>query len=207
MGFTAYLPSWLRRTEPVQTVNAADISAIINDKDLSAFYEANTPSRRREAVLKSSIAVGMSKETAEGLVARRNFVLKPLSRDERRKQIWRSAEHNCTDYQHVVQECIALKPDWRLGLNEEDIKKKEDLCLKAKDRVNICLETQVKLLYAMGHKMSHSNAALDQDLEWHALSLFMTYYGTPHHPHEPSPADLAKINEGSGPALDSISIL
>ncbi|KAJ8101048.1 hypothetical protein POJ06DRAFT_87282 [Lipomyces tetrasporus] len=207
MGLSAYLSSvpWLAK--PILKSNEPDRKQIILDPELIAFFEANTPSLRRKAVLESSVNIGLTKETAEELVSRRNFVLHPMSRDERRKYMHNAAEANCQDYQHVIRECLDLPVNWRDGRTPEDIMRKEDVCNYAKELYNTCLKTQVKLLYGLGYKISSGNSALDTEIRRHANAIYMRYYGTPHHPREPTQAEVAKIDTGCNLEIDNSSMM
>ncbi|KAK9239768.1 hypothetical protein V1525DRAFT_397589 [Lipomyces kononenkoae] len=195
MGLADYfLP--VRRTPSKPKSSEPDYKEIIGDPELIAFYEANTPSLRRNAVLESSVNVGLKQETAEALVSRRNFGLHPISREQRQPHIQKAAEANCADFQNVIHECSQLPANWRDGRMPEDIKSKEDLCRHAKERYNTCLKTQVRLLYRLGYKISTGNGALDTDIRRHANALYMSYYGTPNDPREPTQSELAKIHSG-----------
>ncbi|KAK9351897.1 hypothetical protein V1505DRAFT_370643 [Lipomyces doorenjongii] len=196
MGLAVYFPSLARQSKPVLKSCEPDYKDIIQDPELIAFYEANTPSLRRKAVLESSVIVGLTKETAEQLVSRRNFGLHPMSREERRKYMHRAADANCEEFQHVIYECLDLPVSWRDGRTPEDIKWQEDVCSCAKERYNTCLKTQVKLLYGLGYKISGGNSALDTEIRRQANAVYMSYYGSPHHPREPTQGEVAKIDAG-----------
>ncbi|KAK9389145.1 hypothetical protein V1515DRAFT_594950 [Lipomyces mesembrius] len=196
MGLAVYFPSVARQSKPVLKSSEPDYKEIIQDPELIAFYEANTPSLRRKAVLESSVTIGLTKEAAEQLVSRRNFGLHPMSREERRKYMHRAADANCEEFKHVIHECLDLPVNWRDGRTPEDIKRQEDVCSCAKERVNTCLKTQVKLLYGLGYKISGGNSALDTEIRREANAVYMSYYGSPDHPREPTQGEVAKIDSG-----------
>ncbi|KAK9367873.1 hypothetical protein V1509DRAFT_625628 [Lipomyces kononenkoae] len=193
MGLTDYFLSAPRQSKPSST--KPNYKEIIGDQDLIAFYEANTPSLRRNAVLESSVNIGLTKETAEELVSRRNFSLHPISREQRQPYIQKASEANCAEFQKVIHDCSQLPVNWRDGQMLEDIKSKEDLCRRAKERHNTCLKTQVRLLYGLGYKLSIGNSTLDTDIRRHANETYISYYGTATNPREPTQSELAKIPE------------
>ncbi|KAK9372584.1 uncharacterized protein V1513DRAFT_451845 [Lipomyces chichibuensis] len=196
MGLAAYFPSLARQSKPVLKSSEPDYKEVIQDPELIAFYAANTPSLRRKAVLESSVTIGLTKEMAERLVSLRNFRLHPISREERRKYMHRAADANCEEFQHVIDECLDLPVNWRDGRMPEDIKRQENVCSLAKERYNTCLKTQVKLLYGLGYKMSGGNSTLDTEIRRQANAIYKSYYGTPHHPREPTQGEVAKIDSG-----------
>ncbi|KAK9484478.1 hypothetical protein V1527DRAFT_469822 [Lipomyces starkeyi] len=205
MGLAFYFTSLGRHSKPVLKSSEPDYKDIIRDPELIIFYEANTPSLRRKAVLESSVTIGLTKETAERLASRRNFGLHPLSREERRKYIHRAADASCEEFQHVIHECLDLPVNWRDGRTPEDIKRQENVCSLAKERYNTCLKTQVKLLYGLGYKISGGNGALDTEIRRQANAVYMSYYGTPHYPREPTQGEVAKIDSGCR-AVDNSSM-
>ncbi|KAK9479086.1 hypothetical protein V1514DRAFT_367176 [Lipomyces japonicus] len=137
----------------VKVVTSVDYRQALADPDLITYFEHATPSIRRKLILDSSTAAGLSADTANALLDRRNFQIKPVHDDDRAKAINAGAEKNCA----------------RLFLYNDNQPQQQQ-------QYNQCLTAQMKLLYNLGYLVSTGNSALDTDIRNHANNLYQSNY-------------------------------
>ncbi|KAK9448474.1 uncharacterized protein V1518DRAFT_319929 [Limtongia smithiae] len=176
------------------TSASTDYRKLIQDPDLITYFEAFTPSIRRENIVKYATKIGVSPHAISELAGHRNILLRPLTLREREVEVEKGARMNCRDYKDVLSECANLKDNWRTGKSADQIAKQEDLCSNIKSRYHNCLSSQMKMLYGLGYRISASNSGQDSELRQHASIASYQIFGTPHEPREPTPQEIANID-------------
>ncbi|KAK9456802.1 hypothetical protein V1511DRAFT_495343 [Dipodascopsis uninucleata] len=174
-------------------------TSILEDPGLIKYYETQTPSIRLKIRKDVMVSLGVPEDIIESYVSHRNFGIKPITIAVRHAAIQRAARHNCLDIKELITKCKSSKT-----IQEENL---ENVCSTAKERYDMCLAMQVKLLYGLGYMSEQANHELEQDTRRRADIMFMSNFGTATEPQEPSPKFLKALEAVTDATYDNVPAL